>query len=67
MSIFDPNQTDPGAEADAEREREDAPFPTRFGRDRRRRRRPASGAERAPGESRAAQDDERPFEDNGGL
>jgi hypothetical protein len=67
MSIFDPRQTGSGAEPDADREREDAPLPTRFGRDGRRPRRPKSGAERATGEPRPAPDDERPFDDDGGL
>jgi hypothetical protein len=69
MSIFDPRQTGSGAEPDGEREQEDAPLPTRFGRDARRRMRPRpqSGAERATGEPRAAPDDEQPFEDDGGL
>jgi hypothetical protein len=69
MSIFDPRQTGSGAEPDADREREDAPLPTRFGRHGRRRPRPLpkSGADRVPGEPRAAPDDEHPFEDDGGL
>ena len=67
MSISDPRQTGSGAEPDADREREDRPLPTRFGRDARRRPRPKSGAERATGEPRPAADDERAFEDDGGL
>jgi hypothetical protein len=67
MSVFDQKQTVSGTEPDADREREDAPLPTRFGRDGRRLRRPKSGAERATGEPRPAPHDERPFEDQGGL
>jgi hypothetical protein len=67
MSISDPRQTGSGAEPDADREREDPPLPTRFGRDARRRPRPKFGAEPATGEPRPAADDERPFEDDGGL
>ena len=69
MSSFDPRQTGSGAEQDADSEREDAPLPTRFGRDahRRLRSRPKSRAERATDERRAAPDDEDPFEDDGGL
>jgi hypothetical protein len=69
MSIFDPRQTGSGDEPDADRERKDAPLPTKFGREARRRRRPrpASGVGRATGEPRADPDDERPFEDDGGL
>jgi hypothetical protein len=67
MSISDPGQTGSGAEPDADREREDAPLPTRFGRDARRRRRPKSGAKCATDDARPAADDERPFEDDGGL
>jgi hypothetical protein len=32
MSIFDPRQPGSGAEPDSNRERDDAPLPTRFGR-----------------------------------
>jgi hypothetical protein len=69
MSSFDPRRTGSGAEPDAHRERQDAPLPTRYGRDWRRRRRPRpdSGADRPTGEPRAAPGDERPFEDDGRL
>ena len=66
MSIFDPEQTSPEQDG----EREDAPLPTRFGRDQRRRRaRPetAGRMQGASGEARLDADDTPPFEDDGGL
>jgi hypothetical protein len=68
MSISDQKPTDSGHEP--ARDPEGAPLPTRFGRDRRRRRsrpEPAPRPERAISEPRVAPDDERPFEDDGGL
>ena len=70
MSIFDPRQTGSGAEPDLNRERDDAPLLTRFGRDGRRRRprpQPNSAPRHMTGEPRAGPDDQRPFEDDGRL
>jgi hypothetical protein len=66
MSISDPEQA--GHEQDGEPD--DAPLPTRFGRDRHRRRprrEPAARLEGASHEPRLAPDDAPPFEDDGGL
>jgi hypothetical protein len=65
MSIFGPRETDSGAEPDADREQEDTPLPTRFGRHGRRGAPPRQEA--ASEEAREALDGESPFEDDGGL
>jgi hypothetical protein len=70
MTTFEPRETRPPAAPDTEPERQDAPLPSRFGRDWRRRpprQRPGSTLRPTTGEPPAAADSRRPFDDDGGL
>jgi hypothetical protein len=63
----DPRRRAADPEHDDDRKRDDAPRPTRFGRERRALRPWTAGVRPAPGESRPAVEDEGPFEDDGRL
>jgi hypothetical protein len=69
MSIFDPRQISSDVAESDDVARGDTPLPTRFGRDARQRWRPRLDSRPVPriGEPLPAPDDERPFEDDGGL
>jgi hypothetical protein len=70
MTTFEPSETRPRAVPDTDPERQDAPLPTRFGRDWRRRPprpRPSAALRPAAGEPPTAADSRHPFDDDGGL